>query len=310
MAVLIQYRADRAQRWARAARDAMPGVEVRVWPDDGNPAEIEAVITFAPEPGSLLRYPNLRFIATTGAGVNEVLERGRRLPPGVPICRLVDDELTRGMAEYVLATVLRYHRQLDRYEAFQRQAHWNPLPWPEPAARRVGILGLGVLGTAAAGQLRHARFPVAGWTRRPKSVEGVDCHHGPAGLDAMLPATDILVCLLPLTPETTGIVNARTLAALPRGSYVINPARGGHVVDADLLSALDSGHIAHATLDVFHEEPLPPDNPFWRHPRVTVTPHVASLTVPESAARRIAENLRRSRAGEPLLDVVDPTAGY
>lgn len=310
MAVLIQVRADRAQRWAQAARDAMPGVEVRVWPEDGDPAEIEAVITAAPEPDSLLKYPNLSFIATTGAGVNAILEPGRRLPEGAPICRLVDDELTRGMAEYVLTTILRYHRQLDQYEAFQREVRWNPLPWPEPAKRRVGILGLGVLGITAAGQLRHAGFSVAGWTRRPKVVDGVIGHHGPAGLDAMLPRTDILVCLLPLTPETAGIINARTLARLPRGSYVINTARGGHVVDADLLAALDSGHLAHATLDVFHEEPLPPDHPFWRHPGVTVTPHVASLTVPESAARRIAENLRRSRTGAPLLDVVDRKAGY
>ena len=308
MAILVYYRADRAARWADALRQALPGEEVRLWPDTGDPADIEVVVTMAPEPGALHQFSNLRFVAATGAGVEKLV--AAELPHGVPVCRLVDPELTRGMAEYVLTAVLRYHRGFHEYDWCSRARRWNPLAWVRPAERPVGILGLGVLGTATASCLTAHDFPVLGWSRTSKTVPGVRCTHGPAGLRQMLPECQILVCLLPLTAETRGIVDADLLSRLPRGAHLINAARGGHVVEADLLAALQTGSMAHATLDVFEEEPLPADHPFWGHPRITVTPHVASLTVPESAALRIAQNLHRSRAGEPLLDLSDRARGY
>lgn len=310
MAVLVHYRQDRVARWVEALRIALPEEEIRTWPEAGEPASVEAVVTMNPEPGVLDRFPNLRFIAATGAGVEKLLDPDAGLPPGVPICRLVDPELTRGMAEYVLTAVLRYHRQFEQYEAFSRERRWNPLPWPSPSDRPVGFLGLGVLGTAAAELLTRHGFPVLGWSRSPKRVAGVRCEHGEEGLARLLHEARILVCLLPLTPETRGIVNRDLLSHLPLGAHFVNAARGAHVVDTDLMAALDSGQLAHATLDVFHDEPLATDHPFWAHPRITVTPHIASLTVPESAARRIADNLRRARAGEPLLDLADPRRGY
>lgn len=306
--MLIYDRTERAARWADALGAVLPGEDIRVWPEAGDPADVEVVVTTAPEPGLLRRSANLRFVAATGAGVENILAAD--LPESVPVCRLVDPELTRGMAEYVLAAVLRYHRQFEQYEALGRERRWHPLPWPRPAERPVGILGLGVLGTAAAAALSAHGFPVLGWSRTHKAVPGLRCLHGAEGLRRMLPECRVLVCLLPLTAETRGIVDADLLARLPSGAHLINAARGGHVVDADLLAALERGQLAHATLDVFREEPLPSDHPFWTHPKITVTPHIASLTVPESAARRVAENLHRARAGEPLLDVVDRAKGY
>lgn len=187
---------------------------------------------------------------------------------------------------------------------------WRELPAPETAARTVGILGLGELGAAAAGALRALGFPVAGWSRSPKDLPGVACFHGPDGLDALLARSRILVCLLPLTPGTRGVLNARTLSLLPRGAFVLNAARGGHVVAEDLLAALRSGHIAGAALDVFEPEPLPPGHPFWTDPRVVLTPHAASITIPESAAPQVVDNLRRARQGLALRNLVDFAAGY
>lgn len=310
MAVLVHYRQDRADRWVEALRTVLPGENVRCWPDVGDAAAVELVVTMAPEPGVLECFPNLRFVAATGAGVEKLLGSASALPADIPVCRLVDPELTRGMAEYVLTAVLRYHRQFDQYEKFSREGRWNPLPWQEPAERTIGVLGLGVLGRATAELLASRGFPVLGWSRSPKDIPGIRCEYGRGGLQRLLPEARILVCLLPLTAETRGIIDANLLSCLPRGAYIINAARGAHIVDRDLLAALDDGQIAHATLDVFSEEPLPPDNPFWAHPRIIITPHIASLTVPEYAARHIAENLRRARAKEPLLDVVDRGRGY
>jgi glyoxylate/hydroxypyruvate reductase A len=228
----------------------------------------------------------------------------------VPVARLKDTRLTRGMTEWVLLNVLRFHRQDPEYRALQAERRWEELPAPDTASRRVGILGLGELGGAAAAALLALGFPVMGWSRGPKQRPGVECFHGPGGLDAVLRRSDILVCLLPLTAETRGILNRRTLDLLPRGAYLLNAARGGHVAQEDLLAALDSGRVAGAALDVFEPEPLPTDHPFWAHPRVVMTPHAASITVPSSAAPQVVENLRRARSGRPLLNLVDFGAGY
>jgi glyoxylate/hydroxypyruvate reductase A len=310
MSILIHHKPERADRWREALRRELPGVDIRVWPDTGDPEDVEVVVTSTQPPGPLTHFPNLRFVAATGAGIDGLLSAFAKASPGVPICRLVDEELTRGMAEYVLAAVLRYHRQFDVYAEQQAECRWNQLEWPMPDRCRVSFLGLGELGLASARLLAMFGFRVSGWTRSPRSVAGIDCFVGADGLLRMLAQTDILVCLLPLTRQTSGIVCARLLEKLPRGARFINVGRGGHVVEADLLRALETGHLAHATLDVFTEEPLPADHPFWVHPRITVTPHVASLTKPESAAAKIAANLKRSRAGEPLLNLVDLSRGY
>jgi glyoxylate/hydroxypyruvate reductase A len=244
-----------------------------------------------------------------GAGVDHLL-RAPGTPPGIPVARLVDERLTQGMTEWVLLNVLRFHRQDPEYRALQAARVWEELPAPETSARRIGILGLGELGTASARALTALGFPVMGWSRRAKEVPGVEGFHGPAGLEAMLPRTDILVCLLPLTPDTRGVIDQRTLALLPRGAFLINGARGGHVVQGDLLAALESGQVAGAALDVFEPEPLPAEHPFWDHPKVVMTPHAASITIPSSAAPQVVENIRRARDGQALINLVDFSAGY
>lgn len=310
MAVLLSTKAQAMQAWRDALLAVDPGLDIRMFPDAGDPAGIEAAVVWtAHDMAELRRYPNLRLIVSMGAGVDHLL-RPPGPPPGIPVARLVDRMLTTQMGEWVLLNVLRFHRQDLDYRQQQRDGVWLELPAPVTAETRIGILGLGELGGHAAGVLRGMGFPVLGWSRRPKTLEGVTTFHGTDGLHAMAAQTNMLVCLLPLTPETRGIVNADLLARLPRGAFVINGARGGHVVDADLLAALDSGHISAAALDVFAPEPLPAEHPYWAHPRVVVTPHAASITIPASAAPQVVENLRRARSGEPLINLVDFSAGY
>lgn len=308
-AVLFSSTFYKPDLWLEEFRRAAPDIEVRVWPEVGDPAEIDVALGWGHPKEPPIEFPNLKLISATGAGIDHIMGDPTR-PKHVPVARLVEEMLTTQMSEYVLACVLRYHRQFVEFEAAQREAAWPKLTPPDTAARRIGMLGLGVLGLDAARKLRALGFPVAGWSRGPKQLDGIECFHGRGQLAAFLGGSHILVCLLPLTPETRGIINAETLALLPRGAYVINPARGGHVVDADLIAALDCGHIAHATLDVFHQEPLPRDHPFWRHPKVTVTPHAASATIPRTAVPQIVANIRRVRAGLAPLNQVDPDRGY
>jgi glyoxylate/hydroxypyruvate reductase A len=209
-----------------------------------------------------------------------------------------------------MLAVLRHHRQDAGYRALQAAGVWEELPAPDTEATRIGIMGLGNLGADAARKLAALDFRVAGWSRTARALPGIETFAGEKGLMPFLARTDILVCLLPLTPATEGIINARTLAALPRGAYVINAARGGHVVEDDLLAALESGHVAGATLDVFRTEPLPEGHRFWTHPKVILTPHAASITIPRSVAPQVVDNLARLREGRPLANVVDVTVGY
>lgn len=310
MAVLLSTKATTMETWRDALLALDPSLEIRLFPDAGDPADIEAAVVWTShDMAELRRYPNLRLIVSMGAGVDHLL-RPPGPPPGIPVARLVDRMLTTQMGEWVLLNVLRFHRQDLEYRALQREKIWRELSAPVTAERRIGILGLGELGTHAAGLLRGLGFPVMGWTRRPRQVAGIETFHGEDGLAAMAARSDILVCLLPLTPATRGLVGSKLLAQLPRGAFVINGARGAHVVDADLLAALDSGQVAAAALDVFDPEPLPADHAFWAHPRVIMTPHAASITIPSSAAPQVVENIHRARAGQALINLVDFGAGY
>lgn len=226
-----------------------------------------------------------------------------------PLCRMVDPALTEGMVEWVVGHVLRHHLGMDRHIVNPGRVWDNTCP-PLARERPVAMLGMGALGTAAAQALARLNFPVTGWSRTPKDVPGVACLSGEDGLEAALSRAQIVVTLLPKTAETENILDARRLALLPKGAVVLNPGRGALIDDAALLAALDSGHIAHATLDVFRTEPLPRDHPFWGHPRVTVTPHIAADTRAPSASRVVAENIRRGEAGEPFLNLVDRRRGY
>jgi glyoxylate/hydroxypyruvate reductase A len=307
--LLIKTDIDRGNAWAEALAANYPELKTVNWPFKGDPAEIDYALVWQPPKGELKRYPNLKAIFSVGAGIDH-LASDPDLPAGVPVVRMVEPGLTAGMSEYVVLAVLNHHRFMLDYAAQRRAKVWEEIPQLPAEARQVGILGLGVLGRDAAEKLKPFGFHLAGWSRSPKSITGVTCFHGSGGLDEFLGGTDILVCLLPLTAETTGILNAETFARLPAGAAVINVGRGKQLVEADLLAALDSGQIGGATLDVFQNEPLPEDHPFWEHPRVFMTPHIASMTVPQSAVRAVVANIQRLEAGEALQHVVDLQRGY
>jgi glyoxylate/hydroxypyruvate reductase A len=310
MAILLSTKAHTMQDWKAALLAVDPSLEIRLFPDAGDPAEIEAAVVWtAHDMMELRRYPNLKLIVSMGAGVDHLL-RTPGPPPGIPVARLKDVLLTSAMAEWVLLNVLRFHRQDPEYRALQQRKEWLELSAPSTAERRIGILGIGELGSASARVLGSLGFPVMGWSRSAKTLADVQTFHGTGGLMAMAAKTDILICLLPLTPQTRGVLNTKLLSALPRGAYVINGARGGHMVAEDMLAALDSGHIAGAALDVFEPEPLPPESPFWSHPKVFLTPHAASITIPSSVAPQVVENIHNMRAKRPLINLVDFSLGY
>lgn len=295
--------------WMAALGRHASDLDIRCWPDRGNPADIDYALVWKQPAASLDGLTGLQAIFSLGAGVDGVL-RDASLPPSVPLVRMVDPSLVAGMVEFVLMQVLHYHRAMPTYAAQQRRHLWQPLPQLMARDRRVGVLGLGELGAACAKALAGLGFDMRGWSRSPKQVDAVRCFHGPDGLEAMLAETEILVCLLPLTRETEGILNRRSLSLLPRGAFLINVARGGHLVEEDLIPLLDSGQLAGATLDVFRTEPLPATHPFWDHPAITLLPHAAALTQPETAAAIIADNIRRHRAGQGLLHLVERDRGY
>ena len=309
MALLFRSTVDSSARWRAQLTRLTQELEVRVWPEIGNPAEIDYALVWRPEPGFLASLPNLKLILSLGAGVDHLLD-DPQLPRHLPIVRLVDPHMTDAMSEYVVLQVLRLHRRDLDYRAQQGAGLWHELDQQNAVDRRVGILGLGELGQDAAKKLKALGFDVAGWSRSERTIAGVRCHAGAPGLPPLLGGSEILVCLLPLTAETEGILNARTLALLPKGAALVNAARGAHLVEEGLLAALASGQISAAVLDVFRQEPLPADHPFWHHPRIVVTPHVAAFTNPATAAPIILENIRRFEEGRPLLNRIDPARGY
>ena len=309
MALLFKGDIDRGGSWERALTRHAPELELRSWPELGDPEGIDYALVWEPPPGLLAGLPNLKAIFSIGAGIDH-LASDPELPPAVPVVRMVEPGLTNGMTEFVVMSVLYHHRFMLDYLAQQRARKWREISQIGPQERRVGIMGLGVLGQDAARRLLDFGFPVAGWSRSPKSLPGVTSFAGAEGLAPFLGQSDILVCLLPSTAETRGLLNAGTLAALPRGAAIVNAGRGDLIVEADLLAALDTGQVGGATLDVFPVEPLPAESPFWEHPRIVLTPHVASMTIPDSAAAAVVAQIRRFEAGQPLEHVVEMARGY
>lgn len=304
------YKADpvRGAVWAELLAHKMPEMPFRIWPDIGDPRSVRFMAAWQPPEDLATRFPNLEILFSTGAGTDQF--DFSLIPPTLPVVRMVEPGIVQGMVEYVSLAVLSQHRDWRIYQDQQRAGTWKTHRVHPASSRRVGVLGLGTLGRAVLYRLHSFGFPCAGWSRSPQELYGVECHHGPDGLQAMLARTDILICLLPLTDSTRGILNKQVFDQLPRGATVINVGRGGHLVQDDLLRALDAGQLGNAVLDVCDPEPLPPGHPFWTHPQVVLTPHIASMTQPETAVDAVVENLSRYRQGLPMLGLVDRTLGY
>jgi len=306
--LLFRSPSDPAERWRAALSAALPELEVRIWPDVDPVEDIDYALIWAAPDDMLHQLPNLRVVFSLGAGVDHLL--GGAVPAAVPIVRMVDTALAEGMVEYVLYQVLRHHRSMPAYEAQQARGEWIVHDQYRPGERRIGILGLGELGSRCARALADLGFDVAGFSRRRRDVAGVRCFAGDAEWRAFLQHGEFLVCLLPLTASTRGVLDAALFAALPEGARLIHVGRGEQLVEADLLAALDGGPLVHAVVDVFAREPLPAGHAFWSHPGVTATPHVASLTNPVTGAERVAAGIRADMAGATPAHVVDRQRGY
>lgn len=306
MALLLILPPSRAGSVVHSLRRIDPDLDVRVWPETGDEKEIQFAVTWNHTPGALNSLNHLKAVSSFGAGVDHLL-RDPQLPP-VPVTRIIYDDLAGEIAEFVTAVILNHKRNLFHHFQEQKAGRWSPLAGK--SKNSAGILGLGALGKTAARRLADAGFDVFGWSRTPRAIPGVACYSGETGLDKLLPHAHFLVCMLPLTPKTAGILNARVFERLPGGACLINVGRGQHLVESDFLAALDSGRLGGACLDVFDQEPLPAGHPYWGHPKIFITPHIAGMTDPDSAALQIADNYRRLMKGLPLINRINRQAGY
>jgi glyoxylate/hydroxypyruvate reductase len=300
--------------WASHMRSAMPGRDVRVWPDMGDVAEVHYAAAWLPPTGVVKSLPNLKVIFSLGAGVDAILS-DQSLPQKTPIVRVNDPDLTMRMSEHIVMHVLLHHRQQRRIEENQKQRKWVSFDQHAASALRIGIMGLGVLGADAARKLALLGFPTAGWSRSRKEIEGITCFAGAAELAAFLARTDVLVCLLPATPETDGILNAALFEQLSRSGpfaapVLINAGRGRQQVEADILAALERGVLHGASLDVFGKEPLPVDSALWGHPKVYVSPHNAADSDPATICRYVASKIAVYESEGRLDNLVDRARGY
>lgn len=313
MDILLYMPGDDASPWIDELAGALPAARVRVW-KEGDRSPADYALVWKPTVEVLAGRERLKGVFNLGAGVDVVLGLLRShpglLPPHVPLIKLDDAGMAAQMVQYVLHAVLRHFRRFDGYANFQRERRWQPLEADDPASHTVGVMGLGALGTPVATALAQLGFRVRGWSRSRRNVEQVACFAGQDDLPRFLDGQNVLVNLLPLTAETENILNCDVFARLAPGAQLINIARGAHLVEEDLLQALDSGQIATATLDVFRQEPLPADHPFWNHPRIDVTPHVAALTLRRESVRQIAKKIGRLEQGLPVDGVIDVGRGY
>ncbi|MCZ4281731.1 glyoxylate/hydroxypyruvate reductase A [Kiloniella laminariae] len=307
--LLTSVPADEENQWLGSLRAALPEEEILLPRDMNDKATVELAVVANPPKGVLAELPNLRWIQSLWAGVDALL-MDPTLPEDVPLVRLVDPTLARSMAEAVATHVLALHRNLPLYAKQQQQAKWQQHILALASDREIGVMGLGEMGALSAAQLHQLGFKVRGWSRSPKSLAGVGCFAGPESLPAFLSGLDVLVNLLPLTDETRGILSRELFDRLPKGAGLINFGRGGHQIEEDILVALDSGQLSHAVLDVFSQEPLPADHAFWRHPDITLLPHVAAPTNPRSAVEIVAGNIRCYRSTGELPKTVERLTGY
>jgi glyoxylate/hydroxypyruvate reductase A len=297
--------------WTTPLAEMAPDLDVVVHGRDAyDPKSIDYALGFRPEPGLLGSLPNLKVVFSLGAGVDGFLI-DPNYPKNVPLVRFVDHQLSREMAQYCVMHTLIHHRQQRLFDQFQREKKWRQsVPPRRTEDTRVGVLGIGEIGTMVAERLRDHDFQVAGWSRSRKAIKGVESFAGHEELPKFLGRSDILICLLPLTSDTRHILNTKTFAQLPKDAFVINVARGGHLKEDDLVAAIDNGHLSGATLDVFETEPLPETSPLWTHPKITVTPHIAAISDPRVMAKNAVDGIARHQAGKPLENVVDLARGY
>ncbi len=300
---------DDAGRWARALTAALPGLRVVDATTDPAPDDADYALVFRARPDLFHEMPRLKAIFALSAGVDAVLARPD-LPAGVPVIRMIDPSQAQAMNQVALATCLAELRNLPGYAAQQREARWTRHPVRLATDLTVAVLGLGVLGRSMAESLASVGFRVTGWSRQPRDVAGIACHHGPAGLATALAEADIVLSMLPLTAETHGLFDARNLGRMKPGAVLVNLGRGEQVIEADLIAALDTGALSAAWLDVFATEPLPPDHAYWRHPAIRITPHVAGTSRPETAATAVVANIIRINRGLSPLNAVDRQRGY
>jgi glyoxylate/hydroxypyruvate reductase A len=295
--------------WISALRKLKPNLDIRIFPEDTNREKVDFALTWNHQEGAFDHYPNLKVICSMGAGVDNLM-KDKNLPKGVAIVRVVDTELAIAMNEFVIALIMNHLRGLNAYKIDQQNKSWTPCSYLMIKDVRIGIMGFGKLGQSLAQALLKLDFKVSGWANSPKKMPEVNVFIGQDELPQFLLQSDILVCLLPLTDETKGILNKSIFTLLPKRAFLINVARGGHLAEEDLLEALENGHLSGASLDVFNQEPLPQDHPFWTHPKIHITPHIASITDPKSVAPQVLENYQRMKDGRALLNEVSREKGY
>lgn len=306
MSVLVISPGRDPEVWAKELRNQHPGMNIYVYPDEHNREEVEFAVTWKHPRGIFKNYPNLKVIASMGAGVDHITS-DPDIPGHIKITRVIDEDLSADMSAFVLGLILDHLRNISLHYGKKK---WEPKNYKRIRDVKVGILGMGVLGTAVAKTLHLNGFKVSGWASSSRQLDGIQTYEGAGQMDDFLKETSILVNLLPLTPQTENILNKELFQKLPAGAFVINVARGEHLNEHELLEMIDKGHLSGASLDVFRREPLPEEHPFWSHPRINITPHIASITNPGSVVPQIIENYERMTEEEELLNVVEREKGY